>query len=124
VINAIEGVNAKWRRFLHRLNIDESLDLEKPNLTVQREIVVEDFFRPRRRFGGKSAARNANAEIDLAPNDGEGIIKLAHMLKAEQFKNYIVPPVRRRKPRKKSQLLDPPPSSSPSKQSNEKSHDI
>jgi hypothetical protein len=124
VINPIEGVNAKWRRFLQRLNIDESLDFEKPNHAVQREIVVEDFFRPRRCFGGKSAARNANAEIDLAPNDSEGIIKLAHMLKAEQFKNYIVPPARRRKSRKKSQPLDLPPSNSSSKHSSEKSHDI
>ena len=124
VINPVEGVNAKWRRFLQKLNIDESLDLEKPNLAVQREIVVEDFFRPRHCFDEKSAARNANAEIDLAPNDSEAIIKLTHTLKAEQFKNYIVPPVRRRKSRKKPQLLDSPPSSSPSEPSSEKSHDI
>jgi len=89
IINPVEGVNSRWRQFLQRLKADQTL--ERANATIQRQIVVEDFFHPREEYGGKSAAQNANAEIDFGPNETEALIKLKHMLKAEQFKKYVVP---------------------------------
>lgn len=94
VINALEGVNRKWRTFLRKLKIDESLDFDKCNIDVQREIVIEDFFTPRDEFGRKSAGQNAHAEIDFGPDDTESIMRLQRILKEEQFKKYIVPSVR------------------------------
>jgi hypothetical protein len=102
VINEIEGVNMRWRHDVdQKLKIRDSL--ENAERKLQALIVMHDFIEPRKEFNGKTAALNANAEINFGANDTEALVRLSHTLKTETLRKFKVAP--RREIRKRSRLL-------------------
>ncbi|HKM75541.1 MAG TPA: hypothetical protein VJZ32_03905 [Candidatus Bathyarchaeia archaeon] len=99
-INAIEGVNNKWRSLVNgklRVSLANGNSLENAELRLLGEIIMQDFIEPRKEFNNKTAAQNANADVSFGPNKTEALVKIAHLLKLEKCKQFEVPPIRQKR---------------------------
>jgi transposase-like protein len=88
-INPIEGFHSRLRGLQRQKLRVRPNSFENAERRLLGEIMVQNFFEPRKEFGGKTVAVNAGVRLRF-----DDPVALSHMLRAAKYRRYIVTPKR------------------------------